>query len=219
MANKINEHHHDNCENVCSRERRNEKRERGEERRFQKNNRDAGEDVDLQAACAHRVQRVAQLFALGAAHLAHRFAEHSLFAQIKNNHEQRAHQSDADGQQKQHAEKFAEQIFETRHWFRQNGVNRAVFDVLRNQTRRRDDGEQRTEDRHRTERNVFQNLELLLKTEPRHEDGTADENERENQQNIENLLTRQFGERVGSDRENTRRRESAVLNFRHFPGG
>src|SRR5205823_11521778 len=191
------------------RKRRNKKRERGQQRCFQKNDGDAGEDVDLHSARVNCLQGVVQLFVRSAAHLAHRFVQHGLFPRVENRDEQRAHQRDADREKKEHAEEFTKQIFKTRLRLRQNRVNGPVFNVLRNQARRRDDREQRTENRHRTKRNVFQNLKLLLKAEPCHEHGTANQDEREKQKNVKNFLTRELGQRVGGDCEDSRRRKPA----------
>src|SRR5437016_1759267 len=119
--------------------------------------------------------------------------EHGLFSRIKNSDEQGAHNCNADREKNDQAEQLAEQIFKSRDRFGQNRVDRPILDVLRNQTCRRDDREDGTEERHRAERNVFQDLEFLLKGEARHENGTPDEEKREYQNNIENLLAREVG--------------------------
>jgi len=51
-------------------------------------------------------------------------------------------------------------------------------------------------------------LEFLLKRELRHENRAANQHQRENQQDVERFLARQFGERVCSDRENPAERGS-----------
>src|SRR5882724_966469 len=95
-------------------------------------------------------------------------------------------------------------------------VNGPVLDVLRDETRRCDDCQQRTEDRHRSERNVFQDLEFLLKSESRHENGAADKEQCENQKNVKSFLAGEFGQRVNADRENPCRRKSAMQSLAHF---
>jgi hypothetical protein len=72
-----------------------------------------------------------------------------LFAQVKHRNEHRAHHQNADREQQKHAGEFAGEIFKTRDRFREDGVKRAVFDVLWNQPSRRDDCEQRSKDAHR----------------------------------------------------------------------
>ena len=57
------------------------------------------------------------------------------------------------------------------------GISRAVATIA----------SKRSKDRHRAERNIFQDLEFLLKAELRHEDGAADQKQREDQQDIENF--------------------------------
>src|SRR5437588_13090527 len=116
------------------------------------------------------------------------FLEHGLLARVKNGDEQGTHDRDADPQENEHTEKSAEQVLEARNRFSQNRVNRAIFDVLRNQTRSRDDREQRTEDRHRPKRDIFQDLKFLLKRKSRHEDRTPDEEKLEYQRNVKHFL-------------------------------
>ena len=115
----------------------------------------------------------------------------------------------------QNPEQFSEQVFKARYGFGQNGVNGPVLDVLRNQSRRREDGEQASEDRHRAERNIFQDLEFLLKRKPRQEDRAADQDQGKNKQEIENLLPGQIGQSVAGNRKDARRRESAMTSRGH----
>src|SRR4029077_15808607 len=63
------------------------------------------------------------------------------------------------------------------------------------------------------ERNIFQNLKLLLKREPRHEDGAADQDESESQQNMKNFLACELGQSVRCDRGDAAKRERAVRCF------
>jgi hypothetical protein len=58
-------------------------------------------------------------------------------------------------------------------------------------------------------------LEFLLKGESRHENGAADQKQPEHQNNVENFLAREIGQRVGRDRENSRQRESAMQSITH----
>ncbi len=105
---------------------------------------------------------------------------------------------------------FPEHVFEAGHRFGENGVNGAVFDVLRKQSRGRNDRQQRRKNRDRAERYVFQDLKLLLKRELRHEDRAADQKQRKNKEHVKDPQTRQLSERIECDGEDPRDRESAM---------
>src|SRR6266513_3919546 len=92
-------------------------------------------------------------------------------------------------------------------------MDSAVFDVLRNQTGRCDNSEKRAQDRHRAKRNVFQDLEFLLKSESRHENGTADQEQPEHQNNVENFLPCEFGQGVRRDREDALKGKGAMRSI------
>ncbi len=136
--------------------------------------------------------------------------QHGLFAHVQHEEKRRAHHQCADRQQQKNSRNFPKQIFKARHRFSENGVNRAVLDVLGNESRRGDDRQQRRKDGHRAERNVFQNLEFLLKSELRHEHGAADQKQCENEQDIKNFQAGQLGQRVDGDRANSEERKSAM---------
>src|SRR6266852_4001864 len=53
-------------------------------------------------------------------------------------------------------------------------------------------------------------MEFLLKSEARHEDGTADQKYRENEQDVKNFQARQLGQRVCRNRENARHGKCTV---------
>src|SRR5262249_16184550 len=161
------------------------------------------EDVVSERSGAHGVECGLQLFVRRGAELARSLVQHRLLARLEDEQEQQRHHRDADCQQKQDAQKFAQQIFPARHRLRQNRVNSAVLDVLRNQTRRYDNREERSKDRHRAERNVFQDLEFLLETEPREKNRAPYQRDRENEQDVENSFARHLGQRMPRDRKNS----------------
>ena len=99
----------------------------------------------------------------------------------------------------QHAEQLAEQVLETRHRLREDRVERAVLDVLRQQHGRREHREQPGEDGHRAERHVLEHLELLLKRQLHREERAADDEQREEQQEVEDLEPDEFEQRVRRD--------------------
>src|SRR5439155_9051354 len=136
--------------------------------------------------------------------------QHGLFAHIQDQQKRCAHHECADRKQEKHSANFPKQIFETRDRFGENGVNRAVLDVLGNKSCGGNDCQQRSEDRHRAKRNIFQNLKFLLKSELRHEHGAADQKQCENEQDIKNFQARQLCQRVDCDRENSRERKSTM---------
>ena len=96
----------------------------------------------------------------------------------------------ANVEKQENADEFAEQILKARHRLGQDGVNRPILDVLRNEPGRGDDRQDRGENRDGAQRYVFQDLKLLLKAEARHKDRTTDQDECKDQHEIENALTR-----------------------------
>ena len=210
MADEINERHHDGRENRGRGEGRDEQGERGEQTTFEIDDRDARKQTGVEDGGADGAQRVRHLLRRRAAHLARGFAEDCLFANRQHEKKKRAHGDDADREQEKHAEKFAEQIFDSRNRLRQDRVDRAVVDVLRQQARGRDHGEQRREDAHRAERDIFQHLEFLLERHLGHEDRAADQEQREEQQDVENFQPRQLGQSIAGDGGDAPERESAV---------
>ena len=113
--------------------------------------------------------------------------QHALFTYVEHSEKRRTHHDCTDSKQQKDAANFSEQIFETRHRLGKNRVDGAVFDVLGDEPRRRNDCQQRRKDRHRAKRNIFQDLKFLLKSELRHEDGAADQQQGKHQQDIKNF--------------------------------
>ena len=107
--------------------------------------------------------------------------QYGLFTRVEHHEKHRTHDQRADGKQQQDAGELAEHVLETRHRLCENRIDGAILDVLRDESRGRDNGTQRSKDRHRAKRDIFQNLEFLLKSEARHEDRTADQKQREDE--------------------------------------
>ena len=210
MANEINENHHHDRENICGGECRNKKCKRRQQTCFQVNDDDAREDVDVDCGRADRPQSVIDLLARRHRHLPHCDVQHRLLPRIQHQKKRRAHHQGADREKQENAGNFSEHIFEAGHRFGENGVNGAVLNVLGNEPRGGDDCQQRGKDRHRPERNIFQDLKFLLKSELRHEDRAADQKQSEDQQDVKNFQARQFGQRIERDGKNARERKSAI---------
>ncbi len=116
---------------------------------------------------------------------------------------------------RQDAGKFAEQILEPGDRFREDSVDGPVFDVLRQQPRCGDNREERGKNVHRAERDVLQHLKFLLETHPRHECGAADQDQREDQDNVKNLHSRQLRERIQREGADPSKGEGGVLPDSH----
>ena len=191
---------------------RDKERERREQTCFQVNDDDSGKDIDVERGRSDRAQRVSDLFRRRAGHLPQRRVNHSLFAQIQHQQKRCAHHQRADRQQQKDSGNFPEHVFEAGHRLGENGVNGAVFDVLRKQPRGGNDCQQRGKNRDRAERNVFQDLKFLLKRELRHEDRAADQKQREDQQDVK-TFRRVSSVSVLIVIARIRERERAMLRF------
>ena len=105
-------------------------------------------------------------------------------------------------------------ILNPRDRFRQNGVNGAILEILREQTCGGHDREERCKNTHRAEGDVLQDLEFLLERPLRHEDRVADQEQCEKKHDVERLESSQLGERVRGDRRDSSAGEGAVAGLR-----
>ncbi len=103
----------------------------------------------------------------------------------------------------QHARQFSEEIFKSGDRFRQDRVDGAILDILRNQARGRHDREERRENAHRAESDIFQDLKFLLEGQLRHEDRVADQEQGKKKQDVKSLQAGQLGKRVRGDRRDS----------------
>ena len=95
--------------------------------------------------------------------------EKSLGAQSEHNGKDRTHEQDGEGEEEENPGQFSEQVFDARHRLGEDRVDRPVFHVLGQQRGGGEDGEQRAEDAHRAESDVFEHLEFFLEAEAREE--------------------------------------------------
>ena len=128
--------------------------------------------------------------------LARGFAQHGLFAQIKDGKKERAHKDETERKKQNDAGQFPEKILKARDRFGEDGVDGAIFQFLREQSRRARDREERNEDTHCAQRHVLQQLKFLLKTQRRQKAGSANEKQSEKEDEVEDFLPRQFRQRV-----------------------
>jgi len=175
VADEIQRHGHQNREDRRGGEGRNEQRERGQQRGFDENDEDAGNEVGVEGRGGHLLDRESQILGRCRGELRAGFGQNGALAEPKDGQKQSTHEQDRDGEQGEDPGEFAEQVAEARHGLCEDRVDRAVLHVLRQKIRRRKDGEERAEDRHGSERDVFQHLELLLEGELRDEGGIAND--------------------------------------------
>ena len=145
VTDEVNESHDHNGENICGGERGNKKRESCEQTRLQVNNDDPGKDIEVECRSTHGAHSFIHLFARGRGHLAHYHVQKRLLADVEHKKKHSAHHHCANRQQQKHTGNFPKQIFEPRDRFRENRVNCAVLDVLRNQSCGGDNCQQRRE--------------------------------------------------------------------------
>src|SRR5581483_898161 len=180
---------------------------------------DPKKEIASQTAGPDLIQSIAELFSRRAAHLPCRFVQDGLLPHVNNDCKERSHRRETERKEREHPEEFTKQILKARHRSRENRVDGAVLDVLWDQTRGGNDCQYRGEERHRAQRDVFQNLKFLLKAEAREEDRAGNKNKAEDQPEVKNFLSRQIGERVTRDRSDafghsfvaSRKRRSSVL--------
>ncbi len=110
----------------------------------------------------------------------------------------------------QHARQFSEEILKSGDGLRQDRVDGAVLDILGNQARRRHDREQRRQNAHRAERDIFQDLKFLLEGKLGHEDRVADQEQREKKHDVKGFQAGQLGKRIPGDRRDSSDGKGAV---------
>ena len=112
---------------------------RCEQTRFEEDDDDSGNKIDVERRGANGAQSIGELVRRRAGHLFRGGLQHCLLAHVQHGQERRDHHQSADRQQQKNSGNFTDNVFETRHWLGENGINRAVFDVPRHHSRRGDD--------------------------------------------------------------------------------
>ncbi len=104
-----------------------------------------GTRLTLIRGSANGAQRIGELVGWRASHLFRGSLQHCLLAHVQHGQERRDHDQGANRQQQKNSGNFTDNIFETRHRLGENGINRAVFDVPRQHSRRGYDCQERSE--------------------------------------------------------------------------
>ena len=215
VADEINEHHREGRKNRGRSEGRDEKGEGGEDAAFDIDQSNCRKQIEVEPGVVHEAQGVIALVRCGIAHLERGFAKNDVLAPREDENEQGAHDNEADREQGQYAHKFAGQIVESRNGFREDRVDGSVLRVLRKQPGGCDHREERGEQAHCPECEIFQHLEFLLKAHLRHENRAADEKQCEEKDNVENLKAGQPDEGVAGNGSKAPDRDSAIWMTTH----
>ena len=149
MADEINEDHDHDRKNIRGREGRDKQGQRGEERGLEIDERNSLQEIGVEGRGPETANSFLQLRGRQIGTLAKGFAHEDFLPNEKQAEEEHTHGENAEREEEEDADQFAEQIFVTRHRFRENGVNRPLFEVARNQLSGGDNREQRTENAHR----------------------------------------------------------------------
>ncbi len=199
VADEENEDHDDHGEDRRRGKSRDEQRECSEDRGFQINDRDAGNEVPAEGVFFHSGDDGGDHLGRGAGSARQLLRDCILLPRVKDDDEQHGHHDRGDEQQGEHAEELAEQVFEARDRLGEDGVKRPVLDIVWDEDRRGEHREQEGEDRHRAERHRLQRLELLLKCELHRHQRAADDDEREDEEEIKDLEPDELEERACRD--------------------
>src|SRR5581483_6798122 len=125
-----------------------EKGQGGEQSAFEIDGANRRDEVAVEGGLPDTFQRRCQLVRRRSGHLMEGITQDALFAQVKDAEKQSAQKNRAEREKEKDAKEFAQEIFEAGDRFGENGVDRAVFDILGNETRRACDGQETGQERH-----------------------------------------------------------------------
>src|SRR5450432_1824867 len=112
-------------------------------RGFQVNDDGAREQVGVEGRGLQAADRLLDLRGPQAGGFAKRRADQHVLPDKRNGEKERAHREQAEREQEQDPGEFAEEVFITPDGFGENGVDRAIFDIARQELRGGHDREER----------------------------------------------------------------------------